>query len=141
MGMSVVIWDHEGRVRAVKCSLKQGSFDPTAAETMAAIHALKLCMALGMLNIRMEGDAKNVVDALNSREENWSRTGHLVDEARNLLKGFNIWDIKYVNRNANFAAHHIAKMAANVGIEKEWLGEIPDCISEIIRKEQSVTLD
>ncbi|XP_059439185.1 uncharacterized protein LOC132171798 [Corylus avellana] len=90
MGMGVVIRDHEGCVRAVKCSLKQGSFDPAAAETMAAIHALKFCMAQGMLNIHMEGDAKNVVDALNSREENWSRTGHLVDEARNLLNGFNI---------------------------------------------------
>ncbi|XP_059454954.1 uncharacterized protein LOC132185160 [Corylus avellana] len=89
MGMGVVIRDHDGRVRAVKCSLKQGHFDPTAAETMAAIHALKFCMAQGMLNICMEGDAKNVVDALNSREENWSRTGYLVDEARNLLNGFN----------------------------------------------------
>jgi ribonuclease HI len=115
--------------------------DPTVAKIMVAIHALKFCMALGLQNIRMEGDAKNVMDALNSKKENWSRMRHLVAGARTLLNGFNNWDINYVRRNVNFAAHHIAKMAVNVGIDKEWLGEIPDCILNIIQGEQSVTFD
>ena len=92
-------------------------------------------MALGMHNLCLEGDAKIVVDALNSREENWSRTRHLVVDARNLLNGFNQWDIKYVGRNANFVAHHIAVMAVNMGIKREWLGEIFYCILEIIWRE------
>jgi ribonuclease HI len=84
-GNGVVVRDHNGCVWAAKCSIIHGRFDPTAAETMANIHALKFCMALDVYNICLEGDAKNVVDGLNSMEKNWSRMGHLVVDARNLF--------------------------------------------------------
>ena len=132
--------DHAKGVRAIKYSCKQGLFDPTVAETMAATHALHYCMTFGVDNISMEGDATNVVAALNSRGQNWSRTGHLIEDARVLLERFTTWDIHYVGRSANFAAHNIAKLAANMGINKEWSGEIPNCISDVIRREQSVIL-
>jgi hypothetical protein len=89
-------------------------------------------MTLELNNISMEGDSKNVVDALNSREENWSKTGHLIEDARILLDGFTNWDIHYVWCNANFTVHYIAKLAVTEGIDKDWLGEIFDCISYII---------
>ena len=135
--MGVVICDNEGCVKVAKCSISHGRFDPTAAEAMAAVHALRFCMELGVQNICMKGDAKSVVDALNSRKENWSRFGHLVVDTKNLFNHFT-WHINFVGRNTNFASHNIAKLEAEMGIEREWLGEIPGCISEIIRREQSV---
>ena len=44
----------------------------------------------------------------------------------------------FVGCKANYAAHHLAKLAAWMGIERQWLGEIPGCILEIIRGEQFV---
>jgi hypothetical protein len=37
--------------------------------------------------------------------------------------------IHFIGRNANFAAHNLAKMAVKLGIAREWLEEIPSCIS------------
>jgi hypothetical protein len=43
----------------------------------------------------------------------------------------------YVGHDANFAAHGLAKLAALSDLDRTWLGEILDCISDIIRGEQS----
>jgi hypothetical protein len=86
--------------------------------------------------IYLEGDAKNVVDALLSLEANWSKSGHIIAEAQLLLQDFIYWEIKYVSREANFAARNLAKLAAILGLERQWMDEIPDFISEIIRGEQ-----
>jgi hypothetical protein len=84
------------------------------------------------------GDAKNVVDAMNYGDANWSRIGHLVEDAKILLNTFTHFEVNFVGREANFAAHDFPKLVARLGIERKWLGEILVCISEIIRVEQFV---
>jgi hypothetical protein len=84
----------------------------------------------------MEGDAKNVVDALNSLEANWSKVGHIIADAQILLHKFMYYEIKHVSREANYAAHNLAKLAACSGYERQWRDESLNCISGIIRVEQ-----
>ena len=43
-----------------------------------------------------------------------------------------------MGRNSNFATHIIATQAAQLSVVREWLGEIPDYILEVIQREQSV---
>jgi ribonuclease HI len=107
---------------------------------MAAVHAISLCKKLGIDHICLEGDAKNLVSALLSMEENWSLMGHIVADAKKLLEGFNSWDINFVGRKANSAAHLVATLGAQKSVAREWLGEIPDCILEVIKSEQSVSV-
>ena len=64
--------------------------------------------------------------------------GHLVADAKMLWNKFDDWEINFVGRQANFAAHHLAKLAAWMGIKRQWLREISGCISETIREKQSV---
>ena len=45
---------------------------------------------------------------------------------------FSHWEVKFVKRDANGTTHSLAKLAAQVGLERKWRGEIPDCISKII---------
>jgi ribonuclease HI len=73
----------------VSSYLINGRFDPTVAEAMAAVHAISFCKKLGIDYLCLEGDAKNVVNALISREENWSPMGHKVADAKKLQEGFN----------------------------------------------------
>ena len=127
-------------MRAAQCCFRMGVVDPVVAEAMAAVNALRFCIDQGMLNICIEGDGKNVVEALRSETANWSKIGHVVADAKLLGDRFEAWEINYVGRQANSAAHNLAKLAARMGINRLWLGEIPDCISEIIRREQSVIL-
>jgi hypothetical protein len=89
MGMGVVIRDHAGGFRAAKCSFINGRFDPTVAESMQAVHAISLCKKLGIDYLCLEEDAKNVLSALLSREENWSPMGHIVADAKKLLEASN----------------------------------------------------
>jgi hypothetical protein len=102
-----------------------------------AVLTLPFCNEVGLEKVCLEGDAKNVVDALNFLEANWSRIGHIVADAKVLLLTFAHWEVQYVSRDTNFAAHNLAKLAARLGIERKELGEIPDCILEIILIEQS----
>ena len=95
-------------------------------------------MEVGLLSICPEGDSKNVVDAMNYGEANLSRIGHLVEDAKILLNTFTHFEVNFVGREANFAAHDFPKLAARLGMERKWLREIPICISKIIRLEQYV---
>ena len=139
MGMGVVIRNHKGKFRAAKFSLINGRFEPTVAEAMAAIHAIVFCKEMGIQRLSLEGDAKNVVSALISREGNWTLMGHIVVDAKKLLEGFHSWEVNFLRHDANSAAHLVATLAAQQSVVREWLGEILDCILEVIQREQFVT--
>jgi hypothetical protein len=91
---------------------------------------------LGLPKIQLEGDAASVVKALNSETEDWSRSGHIIKDARFLKQQFLFCEIIYVGREGNNVAHNLAKLAARMGLERQWRDEYPDCISEIIQEEQ-----
>jgi ribonuclease HI len=99
-------------VTAAQCSISHGYFEPTVAEAIAIVHALRFCMEVGLLSICLEGDAKNVVDAMNYGEANWSKIGHLVEDAKILLNTFTHFEVNFVGGEANFAAHAFSKLAA-----------------------------
>jgi ribonuclease HI len=125
-------------VKAAQSSVRRGRLDPTTAETVAVVQTLRFCKEIGFTKIYLEGDAKNVVDALLSSEANWSKSGHTIADAQLLLQDFIYWEIKYVSREDNFAAHNLAKLAALLGLERQWMNEISDCILEIILGEEVV---
>lgn len=52
--------------------------EPVAEVVMAACCAARLCQDIGGQAICFEGDALQVVNAMNSAEQNLSRFGHLV---------------------------------------------------------------
>jgi hypothetical protein len=64
--------------------------------------------------VQFEGDAKVVVDAVNSGEIDRRRIGHLRAES---------WKMRYAQRGNNSAAHGLAKYA--------WV-VLPDCIRDIL---------
>jgi ribonuclease HI len=136
VGISMVIRDQYESVKAAQCCFCRGKFNPTTVKALAAVQAITYCNEIGMDKICLEGDAKNVVDALNAMEKNCGKFGHLIADAKVLLQKFSHWEVKFVKRDANGAAHSLMKLAAQVGLERKWRGEILDYISEIIRVEQ-----
>jgi ribonuclease HI len=49
-------------------------------EATALFYAASLCRELGIHEVVFEGDAKQVVDAVNSNMSRWSRFGHLIED-------------------------------------------------------------
>ena len=67
MGVGVIVRDHLRRMWASKCIVREGFLDPMSAKAMGATMAALFCRDLGMEIIQLEGDAKIVIDAVNSR--------------------------------------------------------------------------
>jgi hypothetical protein len=91
---------------------------------------------MGAVSLILEGDAKQVVDALNSKTSNGSRYGHFVnDTCRILQEKVSQWKCVFVPWEANQAAHRLAKAATTDIIDKIWRYGIPDCICDVLPME------
>lgn len=57
-----------------------------------------------------QGDAKQIVDAVNSVAEDLSSCGHIISDIKLLLLSFQSWSFTHVKRFANQVAHHLANV-------------------------------
>lgn len=85
--------------------------------------AIQLAREMGLTQVCLEGDAKIIVDAVNSREPDWSRSGHLVDDIRTELAAISCWSMVYVCREINQAAHTLARLASMQEETMTWFHE------------------
>jgi ribonuclease HI len=136
MGMGIVARDHEGRVLAMSSSIQTQISHPTTAETLAAWKAVVLGVQLGATYLELEGDALEVVQALNSPELCWGRTGPVLNDIKLLLQNFNEWKVLHVHRGANGAAHSLARLALSIGVDHTWFDNFPTLVQEIVSAEQ-----
>jgi hypothetical protein len=67
-GGGVVIRDWAGNVLAAKCFSRNGTVSPYAAESFAALMAIDVCWEKGYTHVHLEGDSKNLVNAVNCDE-------------------------------------------------------------------------
>lgn len=59
-----------------------------------------------------------------------------MDGARAVLGTHWSWVIFHVRKEANSAAHHLARFALSCSIEQIWMEEVPRCIYDIALLEQ-----
>jgi hypothetical protein len=62
----------------------------------------------------LEGDALEVVNVLRTNEIWLGRYGHIVQDARDMLRQCQEWQINHVHRQGNSVAHGLAKLALNI---------------------------
>ncbi|XP_059461784.1 uncharacterized protein LOC132190750 [Corylus avellana] len=141
VGLAAVIRDSQGNMVAAKTVTRKGLIEPVAAEALAALMAVQLSREMGFSRLWLEGDAKTIVDAVNSTEPDWSRIGHLVDDIRMEIQTFTSWKVAYVRREANHVAHMLARMATTQIMDRLWTFVPPDCIAETIVSEQTALSD
>jgi hypothetical protein len=67
-----------------------------------------------------------------------TRHGHTVTNTQQILKSLRGWRCLHVQRDANTAAHQLAKVEKHNFMDKVWLEDFPDCIHNVIFMEQSV---
>jgi hypothetical protein len=111
VGIEVVLRDERWIVIAAMCKTRMGVLEPVTREAYAAYHAVRLCRDLGVQNLLLEGDAKQIVEAINLGTGTWSRFGHLIEDTRRTLLTISRWRCAFVHREANEAAHRLAKAA------------------------------
>jgi hypothetical protein len=104
MGVGVILTDHVGDVIASFCTYKPTVMEPTTAEALVAWYATEICRKLGVKESILEGDAKEVVQAL-QRVGIWRGSYcMLVKEARINLQQQLEWQANHVFKEPNDTA-------------------------------------
>ena len=88
VGLGVIIRDEKGRVVAVLSKTLDSLQDPTFGEAIGERGAMEFAKELGFHEIFLEGDSKQVVMAISSKERNWCEYGHIMCDIIEVLKSF-----------------------------------------------------
>ncbi|XP_042942660.1 uncharacterized protein LOC122276827 [Carya illinoinensis] len=136
MGIGVVMRDEKRDVLVSLCSQKKYVRDPLVVEMQALWRAMKLCAELNMTRVIFEGDALNVIRAVNNPDSSWEWHGQLVEDIKEVLKNRNSWKVIHSYRESNCVAHFLAKMSFNVNEERIWIKEGPEGIQPYVLKDK-----
>ena len=136
MGYGAVVQDHTRHVIAACSMVQTGFLSPESAKARAALMALHLCKDMGFTQIQLEGDALRVIEAVRDTAESRSRIGNLVADIQAALQEFTHWQIDYVRRTNNSAAHSLAQLAVHNGTVYTWRDEVPECIRNVVLLER-----
>jgi hypothetical protein len=77
-----------------------------------------------------------VVTTISEQKPSWVCYEQIIEDLRIILRSLRRWRIVHVKREANIAAHKLAKEAARKPIDCIWLEEPPNCIFDTIILEQ-----
>ncbi|XP_026434352.1 uncharacterized protein LOC113331933 [Papaver somniferum] len=127
MGMGLIARNSAGAFLGAK-GTTDTTIDEEQGEAIAALEAIKWADRRNISDLHLEGDNKNVVDAINGRTGGikWT-TNNVILECLNLLRVFNNWKCSHVKREANSVADDIAKYA-RINKNTKWNISPPDFI-------------
>jgi hypothetical protein len=89
----------------------------------------------GVQHIVIEGDAKQITDAIHEKGRSFNRIGHLVDDVKLCLNDFPKWQVNHVYRVANKGANGLAKMTLQQFNDSVQVEECPPCIRDTLLSE------
>jgi ribonuclease HI len=98
---------------------------------------MEFCRERDFQSIILEGDSLQVIQGLKERTPSWRWYGHLLDDTRALLGTYRRWMVQHVKRDANRAAHDLAKEGLRFAPTRQWFDESPECISAIVLSKQN----
>lgn len=136
MGVGIIIRDEKGNVIAATSEPVMATHDPATAEAIAALRAVEFCKEVGAFDINLEGDSLLVVKAICESQTSWLRYGQIIDDIKLVLGSLRSWSIRHIRREANVAAHVLAKYAILNFDSHVWLEETPSCILDTVILEQ-----
>lgn len=136
MGLGGLIRNSRGEVVAAFSSSIPYVQDPDAAETIALWKAILFCLDRGFQSVILEGDSLHVVEALRQEGRSWQRFGQLIEDSRLMLHSLSSFEVCHVSREANQAAHLLAKNALITMEDLVWMWDCPSFIQSLVLAEQ-----
>ena len=106
-GFGVVIGDSHGAFLSARSGTWRGCLEPSLAEAEAVLMAIQLCRDLGLSRVVFEGDAKRVVNGINSAEVDRGWMGQVLADIKHEIIVLEEWKVQFVGRDDNKAAAHL----------------------------------
>ncbi|XP_042976027.1 uncharacterized protein LOC122307281 [Carya illinoinensis] len=128
MGVGIIIRDNEGEGMVAVCDQIRNVENPVVAECYALRLAVELCSELYIHDATFEGDAKNVIMAVQKDEEEMSDFGSLIEDIKFYFNRNADWHLQFTFRESNTVAHCLAKKALSLLEKTVWIEEMPDFI-------------
>jgi hypothetical protein len=137
MGVGVVIRDDRGDCVAALARVVPYIADLLTAETVAAWHAAQLICEKGYQKVLFEGDCLSIISDLKKEDPSGNGGGLLISDMKFLLSTIEVINFQHVKRDANKAAHCLAKFAITHMIDKVWVKHCPPIIQHVVLEEQA----
>ncbi|CAL1374602.1 unnamed protein product [Linum trigynum] len=101
-------------IMLVKGYQLQGIDDPMVVELLVLREAIVWCLELGVVDVRLEGDAKVLIDKINRADARSNRVGAVLEEIMYYVNAHPGLDIRFVGRRNNRVAHLVARKALSL---------------------------
>ncbi|KAK9290017.1 hypothetical protein L1049_008180 [Liquidambar formosana] len=105
VGLGVEVRDVEGQPIAAASKQMDGVFPPTQVEAMAMHFAMDFVADLGLKVVIMEGDNLDVVNSINSGENDHSLVGLIIEDIQCKVNLFESVVFSHIGRIGNSMAH------------------------------------
>ena len=120
-----MIRDSGGNFIAASCSCTEFAFDAAAMEASALLDGLQLAEQFGAQSLLVESDSMEVVEAVNCPSEFRGTTAVIIDDCRQLLRSLGMATLQHCPREANEAAHVLARHGSSMGLREFWFDDPP----------------
>ena len=131
--VAAVIRDSQGKMVAGKAS-KVACASSLLAEALAVRHGLLLASSCLCNSILMESDNIEVIEACRSKSSR-AEIATVVNDIKNLKCSFLECGFVWTPREANEAAHHIARLLLVDELNCDWLSSHPSILDHSLRKD------
>jgi ribonuclease HI len=134
-GWGWILRDSNGDFKLAGTNIVNTPFSVVEGEAMALAEAMKEMLQRGLSYVVFESDSKIVVDAISSRQSCVSEFSLLISYIQSILSLHNYFEVKYVRRQANKVAHHLARAAFSMSRRRIY-DSVPPCISSYLNNER-----
>jgi ribonuclease HI len=128
----VIIRDSGGNFVAASCNYTDSAIDATTMEASALLSGLQLAEQFGANSLVVESDSLEVVQAVLDPSEFRGSFAVVIDDCRHLLMMLGMATFQHVPREANVAAHELARYGSSQGFRGFWFSDPPDFLVPVI---------
>jgi ribonuclease HI len=127
-----ILRDSGGNFIAACCDSNDHAIDVHSMEAAALLARLQLAEELGCHSLSVESDSMEVVEAVLNPFEFRGTGAVIIDDCRQLLASLGMATIRHCPREANGAAHALARYGASHGLGEVWLDVPPSFLIPVL---------
>ena len=127
-GIGGVLRDEMGEFIAGFSYKRNFVSSPQHIELLAIKEGILFLQVLEISNITLDRNCLLAVQAIQSKEEDCSFLGSLVEDIKDLLKASPTISVHHASRTTNFVVHRLASFSYESNVQQEWFSIAPDFI-------------
>uniref|UniRef100_A0A803PWX1 Reverse transcriptase domain-containing protein n=1 Tax=Cannabis sativa TaxID=3483 RepID=A0A803PWX1_CANSA len=139
-GLSSVVRDHEGRVMVAATRFVEKKTSPLQGELQAILLGIQTGIQRNLPSFSVESDCLQAVNLVMKEEEGCRDVDGLIAQIKELLQHDRVAGVFFVFREANQVAHVLANDALINKASAMWVGVVPFCASQAIRRDSPYPL-